>query len=287
MAELTTWSVKMTDGLKEKIAGSLQESGLTGKEFMEVLLNTYEQVKKDRPEITPDLDELETLTKRICAIYVNVGERITTLLNDKDNSYKTLVTEKTDLARTLQKRITELENALKEKITIAKELAAEKDKIQEEKINLDLRQQREIQQLAEINQSNKSLIEEYRQKNDTLTGLLAEYETYKNQIQELKKEVNLEKIKRAGAEDKFKKAEDALNKNKEKLFQTEERYKVQIESIIEQQSFEKEKALLEQEKSLRNELQAEREEYNNRIKALLDEIEARNKALNKPKNKDN
>lgn len=287
MAELTTWSVKMTDGLKEKIAGSLQESGLTGKEFMEVLLNTYEQVKKDRPEITPDLDELETLTKRICAIYVNVGERITTLLNDKDNSYKTLVTEKTDLARTLQKRITELENALKEKITIAKELAAEKDKIQEEKINLDLRQQREIQQLAEINQSNKSLIEEYRQKNDTLAGLLAEYETYKNQIQELKKEVNLEKIKRAGAEDKFKKAEDALNKNKEKLFQTEERYKVQIESIIEQQSFEKEKALLEQEKSLRNELQAEREEYNNRIKALLDEIEARNKALNKPKNKDN
>jgi len=113
MAELTTWSVKMTDTLKEKIAGSLQESGLTGKEFMEVLLNTYEQVKKDRPEITPDLDELETLTKRICAIYVNVGERITTLLNDKDNSYKTLVTEKTDLARTLQKRITELENSLK------------------------------------------------------------------------------------------------------------------------------------------------------------------------------
>jgi len=287
MAELTTWSVKMTDGLKEKISGSLQESGLTGKEFMEVLLNTYEQVKKDRPEITPDLDELETLTKRICAIYVNVGERITTLLNDKDNSYKALVAEKTDLARTLQKRITELENSLKDKITIAKELAAEKDKIQEEKINLELRQQKEIQQLAEINQSNKSLIEEYRQKNDTLTGLLAEYETYKNQIQELKKEVNLEKIKRAGAEDKFKKAEDALNKNKEKLFQAEERYKAQIESIIEQQSFEKEKALLEQEKSLRNELQAEREEYNNRIKTLLDEIEARNKALNKPKNKDN
>ena len=282
MAELTTWSVKMTDTLKEKIAGSLQESGLTGKEFMEVLLNTYEQVKKDRPEITPDLDELETLTKRICAIYVNVGERITTLLNDKDNSYKALVTEKTDLARTLQKRITELENSLKEKITIAKELAAEKDKIQEEKINLELRQQNEIRQLAEINQSNKSLIEEYRQKNDTLTGLLAEYETCKSQIQELKKEVNLEKIKRAGAEDKFKKAEDALNKNKEKLFQTEERYKVQIESIIEQQSFEKEKALLEQEKFLRNELQAEREEYNNRIKALLDEIEARNKALKNP-----
>ena len=220
MAELTTWSVKMTDGLKEKIAGSLQESGLTGKEFMEVLLNTYEQVKKERPEITPDLDELETLTKRICAIYVNVGERITTLLNDKDNSHKTLVAEKTDLARTLQKRITELENSLKEKITLAKELAAEKDKIQEEKINLELRQQNEIQQLAEINQSNKSLIEEYKQKNDTLTGLLAEYETYKSQIQELKKEINLEKIKRAGSEDKFKKSEDALGKTKERLSQT-------------------------------------------------------------------
>jgi chromosome segregation ATPase len=277
MAELTTWSVKMTDTLKEKIAGSLQQSGLTGKEFMEVLLNTYEQVKKDRPEITPDLDELETLTKRICAIYVNVRERITTLLNDKDNSYKALVAEKTDLARTLQKRITELENSLKEKITLAKELEAEKDKLREEKINLELRQQNEIQQLAEINLSNKSLIEEYRQKNDTLTGLLAKYETHKNQLHELKKEINLEKIKRAGSEDKLKKSEDALGKAKERLLQTEERYKAEVENIIKQQSFEKEKALLEQEKFLRNELQAEREEYNNRITTLLDEIEEKKK----------
>jgi len=287
MAELTTWSVKMTDTLKEKIAGSLQESGLTGKEFMEVLLNTYEQVKKDRPEIKPDLDELETITKRICAIYVNVGERITTLLNEKDNSYKAIVEEKTDLARTLQKRITELENALKEKRTLAKELEAERDKIQEEKINLELRQQKELQQLAEINQGNKTLIEEYRQKNDTLTGLLAEYETYKSQLQELKKELDQERNKSKEAQGKTKDAEETLKRTKERLFQTEERYKAQIENIIDQHSFEKEKALLEQEKSLRNELQAVRDEYNNRIKVLLDEIEARNKALNKPKNKDN
>ncbi len=287
MAELTTWSVKMTDTLKEKIAGSLQQSGLTGKEFMEVLLNTYEQVKKDRPEITPDLDELETLTKRICAIYVNVGERITTLLNDKDNYCKALVAEKTDLARTLQKRITELENSLKEKITLAKELAAEKDKIQEEKINLELWQQKEIHQLAEINQSNKSLIEEYRQKNDTLTGLLTEYETYKSQIQELKKELDQEMNKSKEAQGKTKDAEETLKRTKERLFQTEERYKAQIENIIDQHSFEKEKALLEQEKFLRNELQAVRDEYNNRIKVLLDEIEVKNKSLNKPKNKDN
>jgi len=283
MAELTTWSVKMTDGLKEKISGSLQESGLTGKEFMEVLLNTYEQVKKDRPEITPDLDELETITKRICAIYVNVGERITTLLNEKDNSFKALVEEKTDLARTLQKRITELENAIKERITVAKELTAERDKIQEEKINLELRQQKELQQLAEINHSNKTLIEEYRQKNDTLTGLLAEYETYKNQIQELKKELDQERNKSKEAQGKTKDTEETLKRTKERLFQTEERYKAQIENIIDQHSFEKEKALLEQEKSLRNELQAVRDEYNNRIKALLDEIEGKNKILQKSK----
>ena len=283
MAEITTWSVKLTDDVKQKIAGTLQQSGLTGKEFMEVLLNTYEQIKKDRPEITPDLEELESITKRICTIYVNVGERITTLLHDKDNHYKALIAEKTDLTSMLQKKIAELETALKEKSTAAKELQAEKDKIQEEKAGLESRQQNELKQLAEINRSNKSLIEEYRQKNDTLTGLLAEHETCKSHIEELKKEVNLEKLKRAGAEDKLKKAEDALNKSKEKLFQTEERYKAQLENVIEQQSFEKEKALLKQEKSLRNELQAVREEYNNKIKALLDEIEIRNKALNKPK----
>jgi chromosome segregation ATPase len=277
MAEITTWSVKLTEDVKEKVSRTLQQSGLTGKEFMEVLLNTYEQIKKDRPEITPDLEELESITKRICTIYVNVGERITTLLHDKDNHYKALIAEKTDLTSMLQKKIAELETALKEKSTAAKELQAEKDKIQEEKTGLESRQQNELKQLTEINESNKSLITEYMQKNESLRELLAKFETYKSQLEELKKEVNLEKLKRGGAEDKLKKAEDALNKSKEKLFQTEERYKSQIENIIEQQAFEKEKALLEQEKSLRNELQVVREEYNNKIKALLDEIEGKKK----------
>lgn len=111
---------------------------------MEVLLNTYEQVKKDRPEITPWSGWTGNPDKRICAIYVNVGGVSTTLLNDKDNSYKALVTEKNRFSPYLtEENNTELENSLKKKITLAKELA-EKDKIQEEKINLELRQQKDI-----------------------------------------------------------------------------------------------------------------------------------------------
>ncbi|MEW6040982.1 MAG: hypothetical protein AB1633_05630 [Elusimicrobiota bacterium] len=281
MAELTTWSVKMTDDLKEKISGSLQESGLTGKEFMENLLNTYEQVKKERPEITPDLEELETITKRICNIYVNVGERMKTILKDKDDYHKTLITEKADLINTLQKVISELKTSLEEKTNLTKELEEEKTIIQEEKSAIELRVENENKQHTEINLSNKALIEEYKQKNDTLTGLLAEYETYKNQIQNLKKNLDQERDEKKEAQYKARDMEEALNKIKETLCRTEESYKTQIENIIEQRTFEKEKALLEQEKSLRNELQGIREEYNNKIKALLDEIEKKSNISNK------
>ena len=272
-----TWSVKMSEDLKEKIAGKLQESGLTGKEFMESLLGAYElqNVKEIRPEIAPDLQELESLSKRLCSIYVNIGERITSLLTDKENYYKEILKEKDELIKSQEEKIKELEAIRKELEKKAIQLEKERDLISKEKKKLEVSFQNELKQLTEITQSNKALIDSYKQKNYSLTEQLVDLETYKRQNQVLKAELEQERDNRKDAQVSNREAQEELKRTRDSLLQVEEQFKDQIKSLREQCNYEKDRALLEQEKALRNEIQLLREEYNVKVKGLLDELEAR------------
>jgi len=166
MADLT-WSVKMPEELKEKVAEKLQESGLSGKEFMESLLNSYElqRVKEERPELLQDLQELEILTKRICSVYVNMGERITTVLSDKETIYKMDLHDKCTEIESLKENIKVLSLENEEINNKLLQLENSKATLEKEKAEMEARVMNEIKQLSEINLTNKDLIDEYKQKN--------------------------------------------------------------------------------------------------------------------------
>jgi vacuolar-type H+-ATPase subunit C/Vma6 len=90
----TTWGVKVSEDLKEKIAKALQDSDMSGKEFIEALLQTYEiqKIKESQPVIKADFDELQTLTSRINGIYANIAERIESMSNAKDMEFGVVYT---------------------------------------------------------------------------------------------------------------------------------------------------------------------------------------------------
>ncbi len=285
MADLT-WSVKMPEELKEKVAEKLQESGLSGKEFMESLLNSYElqRMKEERPELLQDLQELEMLSKRICSVYINIGERISTVLSDKESLYKMDVQDRDTKIETLKENIKEL--SLENEELKKKSEQAENDKtaIEKEKTHMEARLMNDIKQLSEINQSNKALIEEYKQKNDTLSGLLTEYKEYKDKVQDLNVKIDQLRNNNRDLQSGIKDTEHELNTYKDKMAQVEERYKQEIENIKNNLIFEKDKALLEQKENMNNQLQelrdkhnAEVDKYNNKLKVLFDELEVRQK----------
>lgn len=104
---------------------------MTGKEFMEVLLASYgAEGEEERPEIANDVQELESLAKRICNIYVNMGERMNTLLSDRENYYKGAVGEKDELIKNLEEKIKELEKTGKDWKEKAGRIEKEKDNIE-------------------------------------------------------------------------------------------------------------------------------------------------------------
>ena len=275
-----TWSVKMPEELKEKISEKLQETGLTGKDFIDSLLTAYElqQVKTSRPEIAPDLMELEKITKRICSIYANMGERINTVLVDKDNFHITTIGEKDKLIIKQEENILSLQ-AIKEELEERISQAEGKiDTINKDRAETEAHYVNHVNQLSEVNLSNKDLIEEYKKKIDTMSGLLSEYETYKSQIQTLKAELETEKDLRKEAQASNKVMAEDLNKTNMVIIKTVEEHKEQITRIKEQCEFQKEKALLEQEKTFRKEMQVQTDEYNKKIKELLQELNESRKA---------
>jgi hypothetical protein len=89
-AKLTTWGVKVSDEVREKIKNAMEASGLQGKEFMESMVSLYEanMMKDSQPILAQDISELETITRRIISMYVGLGERIKTLVDDKERHHQ-------------------------------------------------------------------------------------------------------------------------------------------------------------------------------------------------------
>lgn len=173
----TTFGVKVPEELKEEISKLMQNSGLTGKDFMQSLINVYqvEKTKEQLPEVTQEIRELQSLTQRINNIYLNLGYRIDNLMKAKDTEVEHQLRKKEEIVSKLQDQMAELDS---------------KNEILTEAFNSSVNEKNELNQrvneLTENNSNIKALVEEYKIKNDTLTGLLNEYRASKEENESLK-----------------------------------------------------------------------------------------------------
>lgn len=235
-----TWGLKLDSELKEKIQEIIKNNFDSSKDFMEQLVSVYElnQLKQEENVLVSEVEELESLTRRINSIFINANARINTMLQDKDLFAEKQVEVKNQLIERLQNSITNLEH---EKV----ELNNEVDDLK----NINEEYKEEMQQLTESNQTLSALVTEYKEKNDTLAGLLAEYKEdreYAKKVQGENKEL-IEKLHKAedvaskyvNEIDRYKaQMEDQENKHKEyikesklKLQEQEEEYKEYIQQI--------------------------------------------------------
>ena len=91
------WTVRIDEEEKEKLNELIQKSGFeTNKDFFMNLVSMYElsKAKDNNPLLAQDIEELQKITNRINGIYLNIGERIDTLLNDTKEEYIKQLAEK-------------------------------------------------------------------------------------------------------------------------------------------------------------------------------------------------
>lgn len=175
MADVT-FGVKVPEELKMEISQLMQKSGQTGKDFMQDLISGYkiDKAKAAFPVVAEDLDELTKLTRRINDIYLNMGYRIDTIINEKQLKINELKEIKEKEMRVLKERLQENKDEL---VNLKKD--------NHELVNLNEELAKRLEGEVKNKDNLEALMNEYKEKSDTLAGMLIEYKQYKEQNTEL------------------------------------------------------------------------------------------------------
>ena len=266
----STWSVRIPDEMKEKISGMISESGLNSKDFLAQIIQIYElkQVKDLQPLIESDIDELAAITGRINNIFINIGNRITSYLRQKDDENHLKLTEKSEMLELLNKNIKEQDEKLlkyQEKVNALEN--------ENEEVNF------KFAQLNEICEANKALLAEYKDKSDTLLELLNENKEYKATIENLKSELSLLEIK-------SQEYETIISNLKNQLQTSEHEFKIALQKEQELFQLNKDKEILQLKTDYQQKVELAHQIYSDKTKELLMLIEEMQKPAKKAPDKD-
>jgi hypothetical protein len=260
----TTWSVRMPDEMKEKMSAIITESGLNAKEFISQIIQAYElkAARKLQPVMDADIEELSLLTGRVHNLFINLCERITSFQQQKEEEFGVKLSEKDGMLAVFNDRIQIQEQKLTQN---DEDLAVLKKQYE------DIFQQHA--QTVEMCEAHKALVLEYREKNDTLTGLLGEYQEFKHQIETLKQAVEEGKALRRDIESKLLEKDKENGHLKNLVEDTEKAAEVQLHHRLASLNIEKEKEILSLQKEHQKKLETMQQQYADKIKELLDMIE--------------
>lgn len=276
-----TFGVKVPEGLRDEINEMMKHSGLVGREFMQELVDSYllDKGKADIPEMAEEIKELQLLTHRINEMYLYLGARFKNIIasseKEREDISKETEEEKESHKEELDKYKGELKNVREEVVKFEKELTTSKED------NKEL-----VKKIEEISG--------YKENFRELNG------QYKNKINEL--EGNIQSLKHLKEEnDSLVKANKALQENNDNLaselwfskreveglkevqHKNKEDYSNHISRLKEQHLLEKQTQKLEMQlkhqktiESLSNKTASIQDEYNQKLKELLFNMESKN-----------
>ncbi|GCD13247.1 hypothetical protein [Clostridium tagluense] len=156
----------------------VSEEGKNNKEFLNTLLNLYElnKGKVKNINLVGDIETLEGYTNKIHQTFINIIDKLENQKGDiAEHGQKDLqiYKDKVNNSQLEMDRMKSINSMNNEKLTIVNN------------DNSTLKKQNN--QFQENLQDKLTIIEEYKGKNDTLTGILEEYKGYKTEIEEYKK----------------------------------------------------------------------------------------------------
>ncbi|MBU3114540.1 hypothetical protein [Clostridium lacusfryxellense] len=265
------------------------EEGKNNKDFLNTLLNLFElnKGKVKNINLVGDIDVLEGYTNKIHQSFINIIDK--------------LESQKGDIADTSQKNLQiykEKVNNLEDELETIKVLNSDRETELKSSYTDNTTLKEQYSQLQENLQDKLTIIKEYQGKNDTLTGILEEYKQFKVEVVDYKKLLENNKTTNISLNDDIKDKNftiNNLNKDIEKLKeeqvksineltrrqdQLNDKYVSDLEQLKDKASIKMDKALIELQKAQQEQLSQEQlkhntdiQEYQNKYKSLLEELE--------------
>lgn len=285
----TVLGIRLGEEERKRFDEFVSEEGKNNKDFLNTLLNLYElnKGKVKNINLVGDIETLEGYTNKIHQTFINIIDKLESQKGDiAEHSQKDLQIYK-DKVNNLESELdaVKLVNSARQK-----ELTVVNND------NATLKEQ--YIQLQDSLQDKLTIIKEYQGKNDTLTGILEEYKQYKVEIEQYKQLLADAQVKSSSLSNTIKEKDftiNNLNKDIEKLKEEHEKsinelaksqdqlndkYISDIEQLKDKASIKMDKALIELQKTQQEQLSQEQlkhntaiQEYQNKYKSLLEELE--------------
>ncbi|MGG7163223.1 coiled-coil domain-containing protein [Clostridium ihumii] len=275
----TTFSVRISDELKDKFNNLAIKEGINNKEFMETMIKFYElnSIKDDSLNISEDINELQTLTNRMVDIFINSVERTKVKELELNNLNKEFNSKKETEIEELKEEVTKLKEENKKIKELNKEIEKRDEKIKS--LNRDLDQLKGFNEMLE-------------EKNKEMEKAVFEVNSIKENEVKMKEFIsNLEKDI-MNLNSNIKEKDILLESTKDKLNALEDKYEKDIENLKSQNTsisqMEKEKLNLEFQRELLNLEQEYKEkltlrenELNGKIMTLMEKREEDGEVIRK------
>lgn len=262
-----TFGFKVSDELYEKVKTVIETSGITSKDWFERAVALYEMnaIKQGSSDYTQDLTELEHHTTRMYELIANMVERSVHL---KDQAVK----EVADKLESKESIITDLQQHVKQ---LKMELSLSQEEV-EASVQQAVESEEKLKASQRMLETNQALVSEYKEKNDTLNGLVVKYQAYADENEKLKNDFEnekLEMIREAKEErtvltkqveeltEKFRTSSEDLRILRQQAEQDKANYEREITVLSERKELEKERAVVEL-----------RSQHNEEVRKLYDEM---------------
>lgn len=262
-----TFGVKVSEEMYDKAKMVIESSGVSSKDWFEKAVALYEMnsIKQGSSDYTQDLSELEHHTTRMYELIVNMIQRSVYLKDYAVKDISDKLESKEAIILDFQQQLVQLKEEIKSKTDMINYLEGlEKDSKEKLKTN------------ETTLENNQALIAEYKEKNDTLNGLVAKYQAYADENEQLKIEFSKEKselIEQANAaETKSNALQQDLAEAQKTLTAEKQKFEDALQLSIERKNLEREKALVELERQQQAQIAKINEQHNEQIQTLYAEI---------------
>ena len=261
-----TFGVKVSEELQEKVQNMISESNLTAKEWFEkaMALVAVNELKEGSADYTQDLNELEAHTTRIFDLVANMLKRADYL---KEHETKGLL-EKLENRDTV---IAEYQGKLKKSEAYAQAIEEQAVVAQHESEILAGK----IEETRLTNVNNQALIAQYKEKIDSMSGLVAKYQGFAAENESLKQAFAQEKVllqdQLQEIADQLVQQKDEIKTYQQTIHSLKHAHSLEMERLEEKKTYEKDRELLNQEKDLLQQLATVQKGHNEELKAAYDE----------------
>jgi len=268
----TTYSVRISDEEQERLKNLVSESGLSNKEFFTNLLSTYElqRAKETAPIISADIEELETLTRRINGIFVNVAERLSTLQRDTAEQMNQAQESNASTIELLHQRINDLEQDRLEDEQRIQGFIADKEQAESRVGEL----QQRLKEMEAATADKQALIVEYIAKLDTQTSIVNEFKQAADGAKAIERENSELAVKVKELQSRL----DTQNFERDKQLFELERQHNEAATEANNRIIELERQQTKELQALQSEYSVKLTEYETTVRELLEQIQGKSKA---------